>query len=862
MSKESWSITSTKRKAKSATPAPRKRQRFSDVGNTRRRSQQTLTQAQWMTPTATSFDEDDMQFQEYKRPRTVSAGRTTLKRGDSTLTQMDFFSFEERHDSGFDDKLLPTVEPQPPKLAIAQLDGAYDSPRKPRKRKASPASSHRSTWRKSTPTNQESQEYKPSKKKRKADTTVGELLSSGRRTSSRLASKTSIFSDPDANLHYFEEALGVSQVPAPKPPASRKVPTLEIKDSVDDGEDDEADPIRVSEDRSKLETPKKSREPIILSSQSPESLPPSTRRTDRRSTATPAPQRTPLAARSVNVLLQPSPRRSTGKLRRTAKRSPIKSKVVVFKLPKRSQGKRVTRIEDSEANLWSIPSSSPRLQRSVGEPPKQAPALTSITSNEAEIPASSQIQPMQSSPPMSSGDSLPDLAALVGSKALGTKADVELVVSNPSSDIPRNEESPILVRDFAHVPPATGKNEVREVEDREKVTLAHNVPATRDPVVEQEIEVEGEELDFGPPIANDTQFNNHVQHRVSSPSPQATRTPFKIDQGIISAAALSPSSPTPRARPATQGKEEVVMVSSSDEEPLQTPLPLPRLVESPNARNAGDPMDSDSDDDEITLPKPPLLHQSSTHISTTQVPLNDVPKFSSSSSLAATKAVTQKSMHPASMPHPSQMSTQEATQALLNMSSYPQPRLETQLQARQDRITIKDSSSYRVHISQLPQYAGDDQSQPNMDEVLDSEEEGDLDLDPPSTAPQPGLVSLDDRELPTPVPPASKDEVTEGYQAEIAHISPEKGLSDVRDADCTETPIHSSQEIFIPSSPNPPPLREQYSPIPGFDNDTQSNFTQNGHVTAAYIHRQREAGVMPTWYVPQPYQVPGYTRRK
>ncbi|KAK4948735.1 hypothetical protein LTR10_012740 [Elasticomyces elasticus] len=843
MSKESWSLTSAKRKAKSATPAPRKRPRFNDVENTRRQSQQTLTQAQWMTPISTSFDENDMQYQEYKRPRTVSVGRSTLKRADSTLTQMDFFSFEERDDSAFDDTLLPTVEPQPSQLTVPQLDGAYDSPRKPRKRKASPATSHRSTKRKNTPTNQESQEYKPRKKKGKVDVTDNQVLDSGRRTSSRLASKMSIFWDADENLQYFEEALAVPPAP-PRTPAGRKMPVLEIKDSVDDGEEEGVEGVRPSQDRRKLETPKTSRK-VIFSSQSPESLPPSTHRANRKSTTTPASERTPLAARSANVLLQPSPKRSTGKLRRTAKRSPIRSKVVVFKLPKRSQGKRVTRIEDSEANLWSIPSSSPKLQRSAEDLPKQVPALNRTTSNEAEIPASSQIQPIKSSPPVPSQDSLPDLATLVGSKAKGTKADAERVVSNPSSDIPQNEESPVLVRDFAHLPAGTGGGEVTEAGNEEEILLAHNVSAVRSAVVEQETEFEGEELDFGSPIANDTQFNNHVQHRVSSPSPQATRTPLKIDQNAVIREALSPSSPTPRARPTTQRREEVVIVSSSDEKPPQTPLPLPRLVESPSARNPDVLMELDSEDDEITLPKPPLLHQSSTHISTTQVPLNDVPKFSSSSSLPATKAVTEKSMHPASMPHPSQMSTQEATQGLLNLSSYPQQRMETQFPGRPDRITIKDSSSYRVPISQLPQYTGPDRSQPNMDEVIDSEEEADLDLDPPSTAPQPELPALDDRELLNPVLPASKDQVDEDSQAGHALISPGQGPSQSRNADSTETPIHSSQEVSIPSSPIPPPLQRRYSPIPGFDNDTQSNFTQNGHVTAAYIHRQREAGVMP-----------------
>lgn len=859
MSIEPWSITSTKRKAKSATPAPRKRQRFNDVGNTRRKSQQTLTQAQWVTSMPTSFNEDDMQFQEFKRLRSAPNGRTALQRQDSTLTQMDFFSFEERDNAGFDDTLLPTTEPQLPHPTISQLDGTYGSPRKPRKRKASPAASHRSTKRKNTPTNQESQEYKPSKKKARANGADNGVLDSGRRTSSRLAFKARIFSDPDQNLEYFEEALGVSPVAASKPPTYGNVPALEIKDSVEDAEEENVEPIRAALDRPQLETPKRART-IILSSQSPESLPPSTHRANRKSKTTPAPQRTPLGPRSLNRLLEPALKRSTGKSRLTVKRSPIKSKVVVLKLPRRSQQKRVARIEDSEANLWSIPSSSPQLHRPVGEPPIQAPASAGKTSNVAEIPASSQAQKFQSSPPVPSQDSLPDLAALVGSKPLVTKADVKREASNDCPNIPQNEESSVLVRDFAHVPAPTLDVETESTDEAKADNPVPNVSAEEDHAVAHEMEVDSEEVDFDSPIANDTQFNNYVQQRVSSPCPQTTRTPLKNDHESFTPAALTPSSSTPRAKPAAQQKREPVIQSSSDDEPPQTPLPLPRLVESPSARNQYDVVELDSEDDRITLPRPPLIHRSSTHNSTTKVPLNDIPYQSSSSSVSATKAITQKSMHPASMPHPSQMSTQEATQGLLNMSSYPQPRMEAELQAGEDRITIKDSSSYRVPISQLPQYIGG-QSHPDMNEVSDSEEEeGDLDLDPPSTSSKPGLATFDERELTPPVERGANDHVAEDYQLQL--VSSARGASQSGNADLPHTPVPSSQAISIPSSPTPLPLQRHYSPIPGFDNDTQANFTQNGHVTAAYVHRQREAGIIPTWYVPQPYQVPGYTRRK
>ena len=54
---------------------------------------------------------------------------------------------------------------------------------------------------------------------------------------------------------------------------------------------------------------------------------------------------------------------------------------------------------------------------------------------------------------------------------------------------------------------------------------------------------------------------------------------------------------------------------------------------------------------------------------------------------------------------------------------------------------------------------------------------------------------------------------------------------------------------------------EDYTQLEGYNNDTQSNFTQGGHASAAYVHRAREAGILPKWYTPKPFKVPGYTRR-
>jgi hypothetical protein len=227
--------------------------------------------------------------------------------------------------------------------------------------------------------------------------------------------------------------------------------------------------------------------------------------------------------------------------------------------------------------------------------------------------------------------------------------------------------------------------------------------------------------------------------------------------------------------------------------------------------------------------------------------------------------VTQKSIHPASLPHPSQMSTQEATQGLLDMSSDPQQGVGEESDEKTEKITIKDSSSCHISLSQVPRYEHESQSQLDidlgLDEVLDTEEEGDLDLDPPSLSPQAPRRLTDANEhasadaLDRDEGPTSKEQDSQKGDASRSH-------SQACGAGIPVSPIRSSQLASTVSSPTPPASRRQYSPIPGFDNDTQSNFTQNGHVTAAYIHRQREAGVLPKWYVPQPYKVPGYTRSK
>ncbi|KAJ9494860.1 hypothetical protein LTR99_006255 [Exophiala xenobiotica] len=866
MSKESWAITSTKRKAKSATPAPRKRSRLNDVENDadkRTRSQQTLTQAQWVTSVLTSFNEDDM-LQTIPRPRTASTRRSLpgLKKRNSTLTQMDFFSFPPPDHDDFEDAMLPTTEEEVQRPTVPQYDGTYESPRRPRRRKATSPGTGRSTRRKITTPNPESQEYRPSTRRRKAGSTEAGSVETLRRSSGRIASSKKVISDPAENLQYLEEAL--ERGPAGKPPWP-----LEIKESVDEGE--EIMPEQTVEGESRLlQTPKKARS-IILSSQSPESLAPSTRRS-RKLPSTPVRSlRTPLAERSVNVPVETPSKKSASRLRRSPKHSPKKSKVVVLKPAKRKQGRKISRIEDSQINIYSIPSSSPQVQQGpkVKKPSGQATAAGERPANEAEIPGTSQVQGLQSSPPAATQESLPSLQDIVSGGRSAARDAGDERSRDPLPAVPQpGDESPVFVRDFAAQPLETtiiaGDDSDHVAEEKSNKTVS---PAG-DILSREDVRAAADEVDFGSPIANDTQFNVDVEHRVSSPTPHAIETPGKGEK-TVNAITLSSSSPTPGSRRNIHTVDTQTERQDEDEPP-QTPMPVPRLVESPTMRTHEVDMDLGDDGDEVALPKPGLLHRSSTHVSTTKVPLNDTLQQSSSSPMLSAKITTQKSIHPASIPRPSQMSTQEATQAFANMSSYPQ-RADAEIT---QRITIKESSSYPVPISQLPQYTGRSQSQYHVDlglhEVFDSEDEEDLDLDPPSLPPRPEKTSFDDRELATPrrsrnsgapdITRATGGDDDDASNSPNQHMS--QSHSQARDIDATDSPLQSSQAVSIPSSPNPPALQRQYSPIPGFNNDTQSNFTQNGHVTAAYIHRQREAGVMPTWYVPQPYQVPGYTRRR
>lgn len=846
--KMAWTITSSRRKKDTVTPAPRKRHRPSTTRNSFNplsRDQGTLTQAQWMTPAASSFN-DDAPLLESNRPRTLpaTAKARSLKKRDSTLTQMDFFSSVPQHRDHMDDVLLSEVtntqenHPGP----SAQLDGNYSSPRKPRKRKDSLASSDQ--HKKPDSANLESQEYNPSNRQRSRRLADVDAGSSGRRVSSRLARKHRILSDPVENLAFFEEALGTPFKRGNSHRDSR--PAVEIKDSLEE-EDVMSTWSPVEAADVPVRTPTALRT-IVLSSQSPESFPPSIRTAIRVGSVDQA-LRSPLAERSRN-LSPGTPSKSSAKKQFTVP----ETKIVTLKLPKRKPPQSQPRVEDSQKNLWSLPSSSPQ-QTSHGNITTLSP-FARPAGNLAEIPDSSQAEALTWTPPASNAEaSLPSIRDIFGLNA-------SLVSQHTLTELAVDEggEEPVA-QDFpAHSQSSVGIGNVNSPMKNMAMVADGSLRSTG--VGENEM-VQGSEDEWaGSPI--EVQEN---ELSVSNP-PSFQRSPATLGR-----VRQPPGEVLVRDLEAIDGltyQAEEGSHSMADV-PKGSAIPQPRLVEKVMPLDANDASDQDRSLDDFALPPPPSVHRRNTQAITTRIPLNDIRgDETSSQSLPSAATVTQRSIYPATMPHPSQISTQDATQGLFGLSSFPRPTQYTQhgegishSLGLTDKITIKDSSSCQVSMSQIPEQPAN-HSQADIDlgleEVFNSEDEGDLDLDPPATpAQRPSQVWSDIQISRTP----SNEQDLAMNQANETHVDDlEKDVPRVEQAERGQL-VRSSQISLSPIlSSQPSPLKKQHPPLAGFDNDTQSNFTQNGHVTAAYIHRQREAGVLPDWYRSAPYKVPGYTRMK
>lgn len=876
----SWKTTSTKRKARLATPAPRKLQRLNSTAksSSRRASQKTLTQAQWLTPQQNQLADDEMLLDENVRPYTFPEvrGRRRLKKRDSTLTQMDFFDsrsldLEEQED--MDGQLLP-----PPSdgsgdniQSLPQFDGPYSSPRRPRPRKSS------TDERRVVPAKQsaESQEYKPSRRKRKLQQMENETPSTATRTSRRVVSKQVVFEDPAQSLEYFNEALAGSTRVTPEKPE------LEIKESLQEEDRDERMKFEVAtpafqSSLQHLHTPTTKRV-IILSSQSPESLPPSVRRRGRHDPSTPdAARRTPLIERSINACQATPSRSSSKKVTLKYKTSPPSQppsparKIIVLKLAKRRGYRSVPRIEDSQKNLWSIPSSSSQQQaHSSMLSMKELVPQTREDLSETEIPATSQGHNVTSSPPREPmPESLPSVTDIVERRQC---FDFNIISQRDNDAVPQASlQKGTTGADARTVPTEITTPKLTRLDEPQLEPslpdsgMLLDAPKTLERLMVEDSEAEDSDIES---------VDSAVRVMASKPLHDGSSTPMP-QRNERSEGQERTVSPSPvRGTVNDQASPEKHTKQPMDEP--RTPLPLPQLVAQSTTERRPTQPSLRHDADEVQLPRPRFIHRSSTHVSSTLVPLNDIEMAPPSSSQPSTKSMTQKSVNPASMPHPSQVSTQDATQAFLHLSSFPRPFHDNYYEERNDKITIKDSSSCGVSMSQLPQHMDATQSQLNinlgLDEMFNSDEDGDIDLDPPSTASHDKhRLSSDIQIERTPPTKRTVDVLHPDLSRTSAMRKTDDNIEDspqlgrqAPDQTRNDSPIPSSQQsISIPSSPNPPPLQKKYDPLPGFDNDTQSNFTQGGHVTAAYVHRQREAGVLPDWFTPDPYKVPGYTRRK
>lgn len=848
-------VVKRKRATPVSAPPSRKRSRNGDTRSASVIRQQTLTQAQWVSSAPASFV-GDADLKPLKAIPRRPPARKLLKR-NSTLTQMRFFNQElpqqEETDLGL--LLVPEdgVEHPPP---IAQGDAAYDSPRKPRKRKPSITIAADLDSKRQRPA-QGSREYR-STSRRSNNHDVKEEVQP-RRTSKRIAQRATILSDPAENMDFFEQAL--SPAPAKEHVEQRKG-RLEIQDSTATDEDVEYLPTQSQRSKHKEppSTPLK-RSDIERSSQTPETLSPSRRKSRRNAVDL----RSPLRERSVNIpAIHPATPTSDSRSM-PAPRISDYADMAPSRLSKKRTPKSKARVEDSQANVWSLPETSSPQKQLTSRPPgaadahEQTPALRRFLSvNESserlEIPSTSQVVGMHdTSAARESNDSLPSLSELTG-RPVATLTPTEQqeagVVENTEADVE------VFVRDFAQ--PTTPKDGHQ-----------HHSKTLDEHVVEKAIkggvnEIGDSESDFGSPIANDTQFNFDVEHRTSSPDISQSRS-SKSRESLHD---------TQRLSDVLQQQADEVPVTESLEQPKESAVPTPRLVTRSTAEaEQADMPTNNSSTEELLLPPGPQKVRSTTRVTTTRVPLNDLEPEAqpvSSPALPSNISITQRSIHPASMPHPSQISTQEATQAYYGQSSMILGE-EIETPRGTEKITIKDSSSIRMTMSQIPAHRVS-QGRVNVDFGLDEPDiDDEYDLDPPSSDVQPPT-----NELSGPKPSLKTDETSvHATAASNPTIPPvQADLEPDTDHEDAEPSPSRVQPTQLPTTEDPPsptssqhtpplysPLKGQYSPIPGFNNEIQSNFTQHGHVTAAYIHRQREKGALPQWYTPKPYQVPGYTRR-
>jgi len=865
----------------------------------------------------------------------TSIPRRRIKKRDSTLTQMDFFDGQIENIPEDDDTMLvqhtgeESVRPPVP-----MFDGANDTPAQSvqsRQQLSSSAKRNKrpSNSRKSEPRENESHDYQPRRKRKVEDTTTKTPDTAKRRRSGRIAAasvskedavhnplvknvaETSLTSKPDIlRRHPVEEKVGV--------PA--KVPVLEVQETVFF----EPSPPRPRHTIEHLPTtPSKSRD-RVPSSQTPETITPGTRKSKRQ----------PLAELSTNIPLSPFKSTKTSPNKLPAKKSPVR-KICVLKVPSRAHFPYPARIEDSQHDIYSLQPTSPVSRKDFGAGNIDTASTPAPSSAKTSMPVAKNTENdivIEPSPtPNSMRDtqkSLPDITELLGFSSPKSKQTVS--VHNDYPQLPEDITAKTMAN---HMPgehqehaPANIHNEGIRL-DKQPVNMIPELG-----------EITTDELsELGSPIPNETQFDKKLFERISSPTTSSQEVAVRQDDETSPSKSVASRSSMP--------------VSSL----RRTPLPTPRLVHTSPVRS----VERQTISVPVTSVDPPILDQTQPtqpysfgKVRITRVPLNDTissdkQQTSSSSPFLPPPPLpvysTQRTVHPASMPHPSQVSTQAPSQGYFPTSSAPQSFLLPQ--AEIERIVIKDSSSLPARLSQYQQYIT---QQDNGHLEDDSDQEDDLDLDPASFKPLPPpnfkKHMTADTEATTVILGESDTQTqTQGLQTRTSFLNyksatqsspivlnattrsqrdarldvialvsssssplrPEQQSRQVaqhnentdaltpraykRKRDISSSPSHenkksrttpaktaqplqSNQLATVPapssanrllssptsssiaSSPSPRPLKRRYTPIPGFDNETQSDFTQGGHVTAAYVHRMREDGLLPAGFVPKPYK--------
>lgn len=831
---------------------------LSREGTTKSFRDSTLTQLDFVT-TAPSAGKPDV-FSAIEEPVVARPPRVTKR--ESTLTQMEYFRDTETTSTIYDDNdermsRFPDELRKPILPPVPQFDSATEHEASAvLEDESMPPPAKSRLKKKSSTKNIESQEYEPTQSSKKRN----------------VAGSTSV---PATNRRRSARRNADDGQPI-RPP-------LLVQDTTD------FDTQEILQQKALLpSTPVKSRG-SIPSSQTPESIKISTR------------QRKPLGEISVN--LQISPLKSAKKNRSENRYSPVKkpspkrSKICTLKVPSKAFLPRGSK-DDSQADTWSLqPTSSPKKSNSSR---KKRLRAQPVAANQPSIAVGPQDEQLGSDPPIvanrpvidaverASQESLPDLSEIFRnprSKATKTKTWQILPLSDTSDNVLQTGE----------IPPNSTEN-------------------TTNMVPEIDNSEADEDFDFGTPIRNDTQFVTDLVQRVSSPLPSseirapeahepdhlATSAPTAIDFAsapqLIRAGSEIMISPfqVPRLVPSPARQLSKISTKSTLESfsagarsrkrtsqiVRTTQVPLNDTEEYRNTSSSSPRLPPvPQDDTQRSIRPAPLPRQSqiSTQAPSTQglvltptggtmpalrtqddgSPQRIVIKDSSSSFRRRISQLQDKHDHnhddefdlmddldldPSTMP------------PLIHQDEPDRPR------EKEDDIT--QTPTQKSRYSTLKRRATTQESPIILGATTRSQRDAKLEVIALPSSSQPQVPPRTSQKMPR-VPPilpypkfapivesrASIDDNTLGERGS----RPEE--EDVLDHDIMEEDPPSSSIPTSDLSPSPPrTLKRKYSPIPGFDNDTQCDFTQNGHITAAYIHRGRDEGWLPKDYVPKPYK--------